>query len=86
MCNLIEEKTVKIKKDRICFGCSELILKNNKMSLQKFSHDGSIQSIYMCLNCFDYCEYKNCNECFYLESAFQGFIKECKELLHDLKP
>ncbi len=77
MMNIIKDGMIKTRKEHKCHGCLEVIPKGTVIYSQTNVYDGKIYTLYMCSHCNDYCKLKNCKECYELEDAFAGFIKEC---------
>ena len=79
MADVLVSKTVKVRKNHKCHGCSSIIEKGNSALFETYTDD-TIYNLYFCEDCKAWLKEKcnKCNECFELESSFEGFIKECK--------
>lgn len=58
----LESKNVKIRKRRVCFGCSKLFPIGTEMNRLSTAIDGTIEHSYWCLSCQDWFS-DNPNEC-----------------------
>jgi hypothetical protein len=67
----LKHKLVKIRKDRRCFGCSDLSLAGSKMVYNVGLSDGDFNSYYMCPCCDAYVSTMNAGDIFY-EGDFRG--------------
>ena len=74
---LVRDGNVKTKKDHKCHGCLSVIYKNTEVYRQVVAGEGTVETLYMCDDCKDYCKNKNCNDCYMSEGAHEGYIKEC---------
>lgn len=86
---VLSDGYVKTRKSHKCVGCLEIIPTGTKVYHQTCVDDG-IYDVYMCDSCRDWCSnmenknyatgetIKGCEDCFESESAFEGYIRECK--------
>ena len=78
MTTTLRDGIVKTRKEHKCHGCLEKIPKGTNTYSQTIVDD-DIYTIYMCDDCKDYCKNKKCTDCYTLEQAYEGYIKECKK-------
>ena len=77
---VIRDGIVTTRKPHKCYGCLKEIPKGTPTYMQVAkTDDGSLGNSYFCNVCKDYCQNKECRECFEFELANPGFIKECIE-------
>ncbi len=78
MAALLKDGIVITRKVHKCHGCLEEIPKGTPTYNQSVADEGTVFNIYMCPNCLDWCRQKGCRDCINMESAHEGYIKECK--------
>jgi len=80
MVELLRSKIVKVRKDHKCHGCSCRIEKGSNNILSETYVEDIIYTLYFCEDCQEWLEIrcKKCKECYELETATEGYIKECK--------
>lgn len=85
MAECLRSKKVKIRKDRNCFGCFKKLDKGTENILSETCVEDSIYTIYFCESCQEWLENKcqKCGECYELENATMGFIRECEREMNN---
>lgn len=51
MCTTLKSTTVRIRKDRRCFGCETVFTKGSELRCHLTRGDGRLYSIYLCERC-----------------------------------
>lgn len=76
---IIRDGEVKTRKEHKCHGCGEIIPTGSQVTYQTNTYDGNIYTLYMCNDCNGYCHAMGCRECFDMDEAYKGYIRECKQ-------
>lgn len=79
MAALLRDGKFKTRKDHKCHGCREIIPKGTEVYSQAVADEGTVSTFYVCDECRDWCKNKKCRDCFELENAYEGHVKECME-------
>jgi len=80
--DVIRSGVVKTRKEHKCHGCLEEMPIGSKVQATTFVDDG-IYTIYMCDKCISWCNARKCRECIEMESAFEGYIRDCISMNSD---
>ena len=75
------DKVVKTRKEHNCYGCTEIIEKEQKARNIKSVYDGGFCNDYFCMECDEFMKdvCMSCRVCWENETFFFGTIKECKQ-------
>jgi hypothetical protein len=77
---MIRNKKVKTRKDHECFACFRKISAGEIAHIQTYANYDGIYNIYLCDRCVNWCNDKNCNDCYDVDGYIdEGYVKYCEE-------
>lgn len=79
MADCINSGIRKTRKEHLCVGCRELFPKGTEMYWWAVADGGTVDTVYSCKPCIDWCKEHNCHDCHDSETADEGFVSECRK-------
>ena len=77
--DILWDGKIKTRKEHKCHGCWMSIPTETQVYSQTVANEYTVNTLYVCNKCRDWCKDKKCNDCIIRDSAFEGYVRECIE-------